>query len=57
MIVLLPLGDAIDLHRKAKQQGKELFIFPPNVNPKDIQETSYLDLNQKSDNYIQTRSN
>ncbi|OKH39095.1 hypothetical protein NIES2119_08165 [[Phormidium ambiguum] IAM M-71] len=32
------LKDAIALHRKAKQQGKELFIFPPDVNPKDRQD-------------------
>lgn len=32
------LVDAIDLHRKAKQQGKELFIFPPDVNPGDMQD-------------------
>lgn len=32
------LKDAIALHRKAKQQGKELFIFPPDFNPRDRQD-------------------
>ena len=32
------LKDAIALHHKAKQQGKELFIFPPDVNPRDRQD-------------------
>ncbi|MFB2936272.1 hypothetical protein ACE1B6_13555 [Aerosakkonemataceae cyanobacterium BLCC-F154] len=37
-IMFHQLVDAIALHRKAKQQGKELFIFPPDVNPREMQD-------------------
>jgi hypothetical protein len=50
-IMFHQLVDAIALHRKAKQQGKEIYIFPPDVNPKNIQDTSHLTLNQNSQNY------
>ncbi|MEW6497297.1 MAG: hypothetical protein AB1589_33060 [Cyanobacteriota bacterium] len=30
------LGDAIKLHRQAKQQGKEIFLFPPDFIPDDF---------------------
>jgi hypothetical protein len=30
------LSDAIAFHRKAKQQGKEIYIFPAGMNPNDF---------------------
>jgi hypothetical protein len=30
------LSDAIAFHRKAKQQGKEIYIFPAEMNPNDF---------------------
>lgn len=30
------LGDAIKLSRQAKQQGQELFLFPPDFIPDDF---------------------
>lgn len=37
-IMFHQLVDAIALHRKAKKQGKEIYIFPPDVNPINMQE-------------------
>ncbi|XWK87768.1 MAG: hypothetical protein U7127_26860 [Phormidium sp.] len=37
-IMFHQLVDAIALHRKAKKQGKEIYIFPPDVNPRNMQE-------------------
>ncbi|QSJ19409.1 hypothetical protein JYQ62_12210 [Nostoc sp. UHCC 0702] len=32
-IMFYTLKEAIALHHKAQQQGKELFVFPPDCNP------------------------
>ncbi|MBE9224800.1 hypothetical protein IQ264_04870 [Phormidium sp. LEGE 05292] len=47
-IMFHQLVDAIAIHRKAKKQGKELFIFPPDVNPKDIQDAGIFTSKSKS---------
>jgi hypothetical protein len=30
------LSDAIALHQKARLEGKELYVFPPGINPNDF---------------------
>ncbi|MBD1861048.1 MULTISPECIES: hypothetical protein [Trichocoleus] len=34
-IMFCRLAEAIALHHRASSSGKELFIFPPEVNPSD----------------------
>ncbi len=35
-IMFYKLSDAIALHRKARQEGKEIYIFPAGMNPNDF---------------------
>ena len=34
-IMFCRLAEAIALHQKARREGKELFVFPPDVDPRD----------------------
>jgi hypothetical protein len=34
-IMFCRLAEAIALHQKACREGKELFVFPPDVDPRD----------------------
>jgi hypothetical protein len=38
-IMFCRLAEAIALHRRALLAGKELFVFPPEVNPSDSSES------------------